>query len=114
MGWSDCGTDSMGRPIGYAHVATCDHPGCDTVIDRGLSYACGGMHGDDVFSCEKYFCAQHLRHSVQMTGPPRRSFTDVCDECAEHLRHPDSGWAYDEEGGYFYEAGSTSVQKPEV
>lgn len=70
MGWSDCGTDSEGRPIGYAFEAICDHPECKKEIDRGLSYACGGMHGEvgvsngqggDFYpTCEKYFCEDHL------------------------------------------------------
>lgn len=74
MGWGDCGDDSRGRPIGYYHEATCDHPGCEAVIDRGLSYACGGMHGNecaggcdevdwsaDAEVCDRYFCERHLR-----------------------------------------------------
>lgn len=61
MGWANCGEDSKGRPIGYAHEAVCDFPGCNVEIDRGLSYACGGMHGDrDGFQCEGYFCSTHL------------------------------------------------------
>lgn len=73
MGWGNCGTDSKGRLIGYYHAATCDHPGCRKRIDRGLSYACGGMHGNasaggddridwsaDFPGCEKYFCESHL------------------------------------------------------
>jgi hypothetical protein len=72
MGWGNCGSDSKGRPIGYVHAATCDHPGCTKKIDRGLAYACGGMHGpgaylggdDDVdwqdVSCEGYFCEEHM------------------------------------------------------
>jgi hypothetical protein len=60
MGWANCGEDSKGRPIGYAHSAICDHPECDKAIDRGLSYACGGMHGDDCTWCENYFCGGHL------------------------------------------------------
>ncbi len=59
MSWADCGTDSKGRPIGYAFAATCDHPGCTEEIDRGLAYACGGMHGT-FNSCEGYFCEKHL------------------------------------------------------
>lgn len=67
MGWANCGEDSKGRPIGYAHSATCDHPGCNAEIDRGLSYACGNMHGEggarqDDYGCEKYFCTAHLIH----------------------------------------------------
>ena len=65
MGWANCGSDSKGRPIGYSHNATCDHPGCKTVIHRGLAYACGGMHGDGGhtgdFGCEGYFCGSHMR-----------------------------------------------------
>lgn len=74
MGWADCGDDSKGRPIGYAHAGTCDHPGCEAEIDRGLGYACGGMHGDgclggdpeidwsaEYVACEGYFCGSHLR-----------------------------------------------------
>lgn len=68
MGWANCGKDSKGRGIGYSWPATCDHPGCDARIDRGLSYACGGMHGDSDTSpttdngicCEGYFCGKHL------------------------------------------------------
>ena len=65
MGWADCGVDSNGRPIGYAFAATCDHPDCSEKIDRGLSYACGDMHGEGSNAdgdgyCEKYFCSEHL------------------------------------------------------
>jgi len=56
MGWAFCGEDSQGREIGYAIAATCDHPGCNERIDRGLSYACGGEHGVTEWSCERYFC----------------------------------------------------------
>lgn len=62
MGWGNCGEDSKGRPIGYYHEATCDHPGCDAKIHRGLSYACGGMHGEGERSCEGYFCGKHMSY----------------------------------------------------
>lgn len=62
MGWARCGEDSRGRPIGYAHQATCDEPGCAARIHRGLAYACGGEHGEDVHSCEGYFCGAHLSY----------------------------------------------------
>lgn len=79
MGWADCGTDSQGRPIGYGHEATCDHPLCDEVIDRGLAYACGGTHGDTEYSCEGYFCEKHRRH-VDVDGED--SGLIVCLQCA--------------------------------
>jgi hypothetical protein len=77
MSWSDCGKDSQGRPIGYAHAATCDHPGCNAEIDRGLSYACGGMHGNNEIGCEKYFCGDHLEYTVEHDD----EFQSVCEGC---------------------------------
>lgn len=76
MGWSDCGTDSEGRPIGYAFKATCDHPGCDAEIDRRLPFACGDMHGDTEYGCEKYFCRKHLLLTCK---------GDLCPQCAVEL-----------------------------
>lgn len=77
MGWANCGTDSKGRSIGYAHSATCDHPGCNAMIDRGLSYACGGWHGDTEFSCEGYFCPSHLIPVETVDG----QCIAVCADC---------------------------------
>ena len=78
MGWSDCGTDEDGRPIGYAHEAKCDHPGCDNDIDRGLAYACGGMHGHNSwFSCDKYFCGEHL----MMADTDPGEMLNLCPSC---------------------------------
>jgi len=60
MGWGDCGLDTAGRPVGYNISSSCDDPVCDEWIDRGLGYACGGMHGESEYSCEKYFCEDHM------------------------------------------------------
>lgn len=83
MGWANCGTDSNGRPIGHVHAATCDEPGCEARIDRGLAYACGGMHGEDVDSCEGYFCDAHLTYPDVEDDhqPPHR----VCRACARMI-----------------------------
>lgn len=82
MGWSDCGVDSAGRKIGYGNSARCDHAGCKAKIDRGLSYACGGMHGDSE-GCEKYFCSDHLffRYDPDVVEGCRM----FCAECAKAL-----------------------------
>lgn len=82
MGWANCGEDKNGRPIGYAHEATCDHPGCEEEIDRGLAYACGGMHGDND-GCEGYFCEEHRSHYLpeKLTGSSYGG--SVCVECYE-------------------------------
>ena len=88
MGWANCGEDSKGRPIGYAHDATCDHPGCTAKIDRGLSYACGGMHGDcGGQACEGYFCQEHL-HLVdkQAMGFTELDQGQLCPACLESAR----------------------------
>ncbi len=97
MGWGDCGTDSQGRPIGYVHPATCDHPGCDEQIDRGLSYVCGDMHGEDEVSCEKYFCSKHRPHTV-FHQESRGEYLGICDECAAELLKS-GDWIEDEMEG---------------
>ena len=78
MGWGNCGKDSKGRPIGYAHEGTCDHDGCEVEIDRGLAFACGGMHGDDECGCEGYFCSDHM---VYIEPPEEHCRGPVCQEC---------------------------------
>jgi hypothetical protein len=96
MGWADCGTDSKGRPIGYAFQGACDHPGCEVELDRSLSYVCGGMHGEDEWSCEGYFCEEHRRNFVndKYCGHETR----VCAACAKALL--DSGeFHFDPEEG---------------
>lgn len=79
MGWGNCGTDSKGRPIGYVFEATCDHPGCTAEIDRGLSYACGGMHGQNDGDCEGYFCGKHLASVEDPDG--RLHSAQLCEAC---------------------------------
>lgn len=82
MGWENCGTDSKGRPIGYGHLAICDQYGCKAEIDRGLSYACGGMHGNDMYSCEKYFCGKHL--FMYKLKEAERSI-QLCKKCLNYI-----------------------------
>jgi len=79
MGWANCGTDSRGRPIGYANRGRCDHPECGREIDRGVSYACGGMHGQNEYDCEGYFCLAHLELTDVPDGPP----IFLCTACAK-------------------------------
>lgn len=81
MGWANCGTDSQGRPIGYAFEAVCDHPECSARIHRGLEYACGGMHGDTERGCEKYFCYEHLLIYENREGETWQ----CCKECYDEL-----------------------------
>lgn len=45
---------------GYAVATTCEQPGCETSIDRGLDYLCGNTPGGDETGCGGYFCGEHL------------------------------------------------------
>jgi len=89
MGWANCGEDSKGRPIGYAHSAKCDHPGCKKEIDRGLANACGGMHGDcGGQACEGYFCSKHLYMvDKEAMGFDELSQGQLCAKCLKHARN---------------------------
>lgn len=88
MGWG-AGTSAAGREIGYTVDAECDHPGCSTIIDRGLAYACGGMHNhetlpsSDFSACDLYFCEDH-RVWRALPGTGGASVT-VCGKCAGAL-----------------------------
>jgi|GEM_PF-3380966 len=82
MGWAHCGTDSKGREIGYAISATCDHKGCKEKIDRGLGYACGGMHGAADEYCEGYFCETHTEFRFL---PSEERGQRLCFHCAASL-----------------------------
>lgn len=84
MGWGNCGTDSKGRRIGYVFTAKCDHPGCKKKIDRGLSFACGGEHGEGDFYCEGYFCSDHLKIAEPREGETRQ-FCPKCFEVANKI-----------------------------
>lgn len=81
MGWGNCGHDSQGRPIGYCHNGTCDHPRCGKKIDRGLAFACGGMHGEGNDYCEKYFCGRHLYFVDKESRENSDIQGCVCMEC---------------------------------
>lgn len=60
MGWAVGFDTNWSRDIGYGVPAWCDHPDCNEVIDRGLSYVCAGQQpygGDN--GCGLYFCETH-------------------------------------------------------
>lgn len=78
MGWSNCGNDTGGRPIGYQFDAVCDHVGCTKIINRGLAHACGGIHGPSECSCDEYFCDEHLLMVKNKDGQT----IQLCVDCA--------------------------------
>lgn len=80
------------KEVGYTVEAVCEHEGCDCKIDRGLSYACGGMGGEDEYSCNGFFCEKHKANWVLTDYNETLS---VCDSCKDILL--DSGdYVYDE------------------
>ena len=85
MGWK--AGISNGRPVGYGIDAVCDFPGCEKEIDRGLWYACAGMHGQQQYGCEKYFCEDHMSVAKKPTG---EAFP-LCFECMELYEMDDDG-----------------------
>lgn len=75
MGWSIGYDEHWNRDIGYGVPAWCDHPDCNEVIDRGLSYVCGGQPYGGEEGCGLYFCPRHLYAGDESN--------QVCDQCLE-------------------------------
>ncbi len=94
---SGYGVDRNGiREIGHTVPATCDHPGCEEKIDRGLAYACGGQPFEGEYYCDGYFCMKHLstpslhdRDYESMEALYKRVIA-VCAACAKEI---ESEWA---------------------
>lgn len=46
---------------GYGVPSYCEFPSCKKVIDRGMSFACGGEPFSEM-GCDRYFCSKHLNY----------------------------------------------------
>lgn len=85
---------ASGKEAGYGVEATCEHPGCDEKIDRGMAYACAGEPGEQGgWSCEGYFCREHL-HAVGVlqdadASIELRECVSTCTQCTSYLAHRD-------------------------
>lgn len=92
MGWSIGYDNNWKRDIGYGVPAYCDFPGCKEVIDRGLSYVCGGdPYGGD-HGCGLFFCSKHLCYHKFRDGET----VQICPRCDKYKtpyspkpEHPD-------------------------
>lgn len=60
MGWGIGYDNNWKRDIGYGVPATCDHPDCNTKIDRGIAHVCGGEPYGGEEGCGLHFCGEHL------------------------------------------------------
>ncbi len=108
MGWANCGKDSRGRKIGYAILARCDEPGCHRRIDRGLSYACGGVHGTGE-GCEGYFCGKHLRCVLVEEDHPM-----MCKKCATEIETEEKEHGGEEESEDQSEVATEAIEQSEA
>jgi len=73
MSWAIGWDERWKRDIGYGVPAFCDHPGCGKLIDRGLSYVCGGEPYGGSRGCGLYFCDEHLHVGVRLP--------QLCERC---------------------------------
>lgn len=84
MGWSIGFDTDWDRDIGYAVPAYCDHPECDEVIDRGLSYVCAGEEPRGGDGCGLYFCEKHkgyIRYANEEDD--EAEISDCCERCRD-------------------------------
>lgn len=89
MSWAVGYDEKWKRDIGYGVPAFCDHPGCKTQIDRGLSYVCCDNQPYGGEGCGLYFCEDHIEWNEALSA-------HTCKRCAEDLEpfdpspdHPD-------------------------
>jgi hypothetical protein len=75
MGWEIGYDNDWKRDIGYGVPAFCDHPDCQEVIDRGLSYVCGGEPYGGERGCGLYFCEKHRLYHDRLPC--------LCERCSK-------------------------------
>ncbi|MBB4985015.1 hypothetical protein [Streptomyces nymphaeiformis] len=81
MGYASYTIQRNGETIeaGYGIDATCEEPGCDADIDRGLAHLCGQTPGGDENGCGGYYCGSHLYIG------PSEEIGDLCGRCIAAL-----------------------------
>jgi hypothetical protein len=77
MSWAVGYDPNWKRDIGYGVVAFCDYPGCGAVIDRGLSYVCGGEVRRENGGCGLYFCRRHVVGAHQLCFRDRETMKTI-------------------------------------
>jgi hypothetical protein len=88
MSWAIGWDGEWKRDIGYSVPAVCDHPDCDTEIDRGLSYVCGGEPYGGEVGCGLYFCEQHLTFAF-LEDEDETMSPQLCEVCAAEFGKDD-------------------------
>lgn len=80
MGWAIGYDSTWYRDIGYGVPAVCDHPRCNTQIDRGLAFVCGGQPYGGEDGCGLYFCAIHLYYT-DVKNEYDADAPQLCERC---------------------------------
>ena len=84
MGWAVGWDAKTNRWRGYGVPAYCEDPGCTEEINRGLSYACGGLGG-----CGRFFCEDHLYYDCPEDRDCGKDHSGdneaVCKRCLDGL-----------------------------
>ena len=101
MSWAIGWDKHWERDIGYGVPAYCDHPHCNAVINRGLSYVCGNAPYGGDRGCGLYFCSDHLllndraQHLCDRCYPRRRKPFPKKPDHPDWIRHKatDPSWA---------------------
>lgn len=76
MGWSIGWDEHWQRDIGYGVPAYCDHPKCNSVIDRGLAHVCCGQEPYGGEGCGLFFCPEH------------QDYKGRCPKCSRYDHRP--------------------------
>lgn len=95
MGWQVGWDNDRKRFIGYGVPSYCEHPGCETKIDRGLAHTCGDLtlHGNT--GCGMFFCDIHRGlYNKRINGSIE--CVELCYRCGHYKKpykqkpeHPD-------------------------
>ena len=92
MSWAVGYDPNWKRDIGYGVPSVCDFPTCNTQIDRGIGYVCGGDVQGGEWGCGLYFCESHLQYN-KVPGT-ERDIVRVCERCGHNLEIGDHPHAY--------------------
>lgn len=83
MSWAIGYDGRWKRDIGYGVPAVCDQPRCNTQIDRGLSFVCGGEPYGGEHGCGLYFCGDHMPGGEVPENDEEEYISQLCERCAQ-------------------------------
>ena len=84
MSWAVGYDENWKRDVGYGVPAICDYPGCNSKIDRGICYLCGGPEANygQPYGCGLFFCSMHKRLWSVDPDNEEADWYYLCDRCA--------------------------------